>query len=375
MAVRLPAGTVRSFPVAHVYELTGKERLPLTEKLPDLRTVPLSQKREALTMAGGQLEVKITAQTELETPELAASLAELSLRATKAGDQWPNPRLVVVNPVEAGLALGFWQTAPGSPDSQRALAELKKELQPVLDRPDEEASVCWPLCSNGHWTWLNFRRPAKPPSQAEPNKWEAVYRDSLSAPSVLCRDHAVSAYSMAVQLFGAGSLASLNLPPVQRDTVQSDGTSCGFHCINWTEQEYRRIRGEGQYRLPEKFTQKAEDLSKFFKTVMAAKPKPAQPKPAQSAEPAPPLPPPLQPPPAQAPLPLAGPPASQSGSFGCSRCRWSPAGCLSCNGEKALKAGNKAAAKNAVSKAIPETRLSALDSLALPDEKRHRQDE
>ena len=127
----------------------------MPEKLPDLRTVSLIQKRAALRMAGGQLSEKIRAQTELETPELAASLAELSVRAQQAGVTWPNPSHVVVNPVEAGLALCSWQAGPGSPDSQAALAELKKQLQPVLDMPDEEASVCWPMCTHGHWAWLS----------------------------------------------------------------------------------------------------------------------------------------------------------------------------------------------------------------------------
>ena len=180
VVVRLPAGTIRNFPAWTVCELTGKERVAMSERLGDLRTVSLSQKKAALTLCGGQLEAKLTAQTELETPEVAASLTELGIRATKAGDQLSLPGFLAVSPVVAQCALNLWQSAPGSPESQEPFAALKKSFQPVLDHPDLEASVCWPLCSHNHWTWLCFRRAAS--KDSEPNKWEAVYRDSLVKP-------------------------------------------------------------------------------------------------------------------------------------------------------------------------------------------------
>ena len=151
-----------------------------------------------------------------------------------------------------------WQKAPGSAETQFSLTALRNALQPVLNQPDLEASVCIPLASHGHWTWLAFRRPARTASQPEPSQWHAVYMDSLKVPSQRCRDYAVTAYSMASQIIGSDRLASWSLPPTQTDTVQTDSTSCGFHCIAWTEQEYRRLRGEGPFRVSGDVRQRAE---------------------------------------------------------------------------------------------------------------------
>ena len=109
--------------------------------------------------------------------------------------------------------------------------------------------------------------------------------------------------------------------------MQTDGNSCGFHVLQWTEEQYRLLRGEGQFRLTEKFTNQAADLNRFFKAVMILQHKESK----QAAK--------------SGPLPLAGPPLSQSELFGCSRCRYAKTGCLSCNPEKALRAVEKAQAK------------------------------
>ena len=372
VTVTLISGSAISYPVKAVYELTGKEKLPLAEKDLDMRKVPLQSKRAALRRSGGQLRTQLTGQTLLETPEVGAAWSELGARAKLAGDVWPNPLAVCPSPQELAFALQCWQDSPGSPDSQTAKVELQKEMQPAFDRPDEAAFASWQIVSHGHWTWLNFTRQAKAPDQAAPNKWVAVYRDSLNQPSAACRERAVLAYSLAVEAFGADRLALQALPPVERDSVQTDVSSCGFHVLQWTEQEYRWLRGEGQFRLTAKFTNKAADLNRFFKTVILQQEKESkqQAKPAASAEQAvgasqPKAPSPV-PPPAD-PLPLAAPPVSLSGTFGCSRCRWAKSGCQSCNPEKALKAVEKTQAKPA------PTKLSALDSLALPPAKRRRQ--
>jgi hypothetical protein len=54
---------------------------------------------------------------------------------------------------------------------------------------------------------------------------------------------------------------------------------------------------------------------------------------AQDPSVAPPAPPPPGPPP---PGP-AGPPLSEATKFGCSRCRWGPAGCITCNPAKVAR--------------------------------------
>ena len=91
------------------------------ERLPDLRKIQAEQKRYALSLSGGQVTKDVTAKTELETPEMAASVAELAARATHAGDVWPLPGFVVLNAVETAAALEHWQKAPGSAETQHAL--------------------------------------------------------------------------------------------------------------------------------------------------------------------------------------------------------------------------------------------------------------
>ena len=157
------------------------------------------------------------------------------MRAEQAGDSWPHPGYLQLSPQEAAHAVDQWRTSPGSTEAQLAVARLRQAIQPILDKPDIEASVSWPLCRHGHWTWLCFTRAAKPDSQAEPNKWVAVYRDSLREPHVRCRDFAVTAMSLAVQLFTADRMESLNLPETQKDSVQPGSTSCGFHVVFWAE--------------------------------------------------------------------------------------------------------------------------------------------
>ena len=85
---------------------------------------------------------------------MAASTAELMVRAQVAKAVWPQPGFVVLPAVEAMATLGFWQAGPGSPECQAGLAQLSHSLQPVLRAPDIEASISLPVCSHGHWTWL-----------------------------------------------------------------------------------------------------------------------------------------------------------------------------------------------------------------------------
>ena len=393
--VRLASGTIRDFPESQVYLLTGKEKVPLPEKLP-LQSVFKHQREAALALAGGQLQTKLTAQSQLETPEVAASTAELMRRAQVSKAAWPQPGFVVLPAVDAMATLAFWQAGPGSEECQLGLAYLSEQLQPVLRGPDIEASICLPVCSYGHWTWLNYRRAARPAGQSEPNKWVAVYRDSLPTPSERCRDQAVIAHSMVAQLLGADSLASLSMPPVQKDSQQQpgDNTSCGFHVIAWTESEYRRLRGEGQYRLSENWRDKAESLTAFYKNAMLLKkPAPSAPPALPAADSLPTMPPPKNPP--KTPLQVAGRPKALSATFGCSKCRYSKTGCLLCCPEKAQRYADRKAAESAsetegsragsaseaegppagTASSSASRSTSLLDSLALPAAKQRRTEE
>ena len=180
----------------------------------------------------------ISQSTQLESPELAASQLELAMRAEQSGDSWPHPGYLQVNPVETAHTVDMWRSQPGSTETQLAVARLRQTIQHILDS-DIEASVCWPLCKYGHWTWLCFRRAARSSAETARSKWVAEYRDSLGQAHVQCRDYAVSAMSLAVQIFSADLMDSHNLPVRHEDIVQTDGTSCGFHCLFWAEQEYR----------------------------------------------------------------------------------------------------------------------------------------
>ena len=264
----------------------------------------------------------ISQATQLESPEIAASQFELAMRAEQSGDSWPHPGYLQVNPVESCHTVDMWRTKPGSSETLLAVNRLKQTIQHILDS-DIEASVCMPLCKHGHWTWLCFRRAARSSAETARSKWVAEYRDSLAQAHVQCRDYAVSAMSLAVQIFSADLMDSTNLPIRHEDTVQTDGTSCGFHCLFWAEQEYRRLRGEGQCRVNCQLRTKAASLTAFFqscmklkrKAILTAVPEPSQPDPAAG--------------PAPVPLPAAGPPLclTDEVQLGCSTCRFSKTGC------------------------------------------------
>ncbi len=268
--VQTVSGAVRTFPQASLYLLTGSERVPLPEQTGDLRRCHKPLKLAALADCGGQLEDKVTANTQLGTPELAAAWSELGFRAQQAGDDWPSNRAVALNPVLLDHWVTSWTRSPGSPESQEALEQLRKELEGVLSQPKQAAFVGFPLCAGGHWPLLSLTREATPDSQPEANKLVVCYRDTLPGiPSETCRTRASAALQLAVQVFGE-QLAQTVLPERSPAPKQTDGNSCGFFVLSLMEEEYRRFRGEGVRRLPEKFTDKAANLTRWFKAVLAS---------------------------------------------------------------------------------------------------------
>ena len=64
----------------------------------------------------------IAATAQLESPEVAASQGELAARAEQAGDTWPHPGFLQINPALGAFALDQWQASPGSTTTQEALA-------------------------------------------------------------------------------------------------------------------------------------------------------------------------------------------------------------------------------------------------------------
>jgi len=347
VTVTCASGSVRTFPQDRLWLLTGKEKLPLPEVTPDLRQLTKAEKARALLAAGNQLtEEKVTASTLLESPELSAAWEELGYRARLAGDTWPNPNAVLLNIQELDFWTTAWQKSPGSPESQEGLAAFRQAVTGVCKDLREAAFVLMTVYAAGHSTLLTLTREAAPAGQAVPNKFDLVYKDSLPVPSAACRKKAALALSLAVEALGPDKLAQQTLPEVALSAKQPDSTSCGFHVLAAMEEQYRLYRGEGAYRLPVKWPLKALDLTKFFKSVLAAKPKAkakAEPDPGL-----PPLPPPSDPPPeaplaaaaAAQPLPLPGAPVSQESCWGCARCRHAKSGCLSCNPAKMQRAAD-----------------------------------
>jgi len=116
--------------------------------------------------------------------------------------------------------------------------------------------------------------------------------------------------------------------------------------LNWLEEGYRWLRGEGEHRLSENFKGKAADLQRWNNSISKAVFQPGAKAAARqaavaavlakaAAAPAGPVP--LPAPADTVPLPPAGPPLSTTDTFGCARCRYAVKGCLQRCPEKALK--------------------------------------
>ena len=131
---------------------------------------------------------------------------------------------------------------------------------------------------------------------------------------------------------------------IGRCRKQADGYSCGVWVLLWMEAEYRQLRGEGPMLLQADWPARRTNWNRFIAklrkhkadketaaeaaTKKAVEPVPAGslalvPVSAEAAEPGPPVPP--------------GSKQDATGSWGCSRCRHSKAGCLSCNPAKMLR--------------------------------------
>ena len=99
VVVEAATGNARGFRQEEVYELTGSEKLPLPERLGNLKTgMTKDLKLAVLQACGAELRKKVKAKDLLESPELAAAWHELGWRAKQAGDAWPNPYAVCLCP-------------------------------------------------------------------------------------------------------------------------------------------------------------------------------------------------------------------------------------------------------------------------------------
>ena len=350
--VMTASGTVRSFEQHKLYVLTGKEKLPLPEDTPDMRQCSLAQKQRGLAASGAQLETKLKANSLLETPELGAAWEELGFRAASKGDVWPNSQAIFLNPVVSAMWLAHWKHSPGSPESQYDLHCCRDQVECLLSQPRQAGFVALPIVAGGHYTLLLVARQASPDCQDVHNKFVVAYKDSLWGQEgqghMACRQQAQVGLNFISAVFGPDSLSQTVVPAVASSAKQKDSHSCGFFVTAWVEEEYRLLRGEGVYRLPDTFTAKAESLNRWNKAIMAVKAnaeaKAKAKAKAQAAASHQPLP--LvalstgcsaQPPPAASSKQIVlapSVPVSQSDIWGCARCRWAKAGCASCNPAK-----------------------------------------
>ena len=266
----------------------------------------------------------------VEGPELTASWFEIKYRGFQAGDRFPAGQLVYLEPHSTAAAMFVWKSSPA--DAEEALSELRSQLETA--RSDQCAClIVAPIQAGGpdHWTALTLLR------QHGDSHFQARHFDSLSAVHAHCRTQAEETFACLTSLGVQCSQAAL--PPTELPVHQGDGWSCGWQTANRFEEAYRQFRGEGAVRCYWKKGQRRQETNRFSACLKSAcwKPPVGVTSTASAASSAPP---PAAPPAAEPPLgPSAQPLAASEyqGLQGCSRCRFSQSGCLSCNPIKAMR--------------------------------------
>ena len=263
---------------------------------------------------------------------------------------WPPPGFLVVNPTILELALHEFRTEPGGATLALMTEGLRDQFKHALSNPASQAFVLAPLgCREaGHWTLLYLHRAAQAPGQESPNKFASAYLDSLREPSLACKKMGAEALAFLINTLGHENVELNELPPASPCAKQSDSVSCGWYVVAFMEELYRQYRGEGRSRLS--LTQPAlramvDRTNKFIKICLAvshAEQRKAvamanaeanavaktSPKALLGSLGLPPT-----------GLPPPGPPGEPAACpiYGCSRCRNSKDGCLSCCPAKHLR--------------------------------------
>ena len=148
---------------------------------------------------------------------------------------------------------------------------------------------------------------------------------------------------------------------------QTDGWSCGYFTATWAEQYYRESIGEGVRTVPIDLRKMTEQANLLVKTLKAYKAKrdaesgsaataaPITDTIAVDAEPPP-------------PIATVKPILQDETGYGCSRCRWSDRGCLSCSAAKALRWAKRPDAATTSDSAAGEPAVAAEDKTELASE-------
>jgi hypothetical protein len=287
------------------------------------------QKAATIQMLCGQVPQSVDTGQLLDDPELIISLVVEVSRVDKTFATKAKQRVRIWLPAQACAAANFViDEQLESENTQAATKELKETV--LFDPPDEKwLLVCPVYCfSPLHWTVLLvfFEPQSTTISQVK-------YFDSLANEPEESRQ---KAQAMLHVIQTAASQSTTDLPSRCNTVRQKDGWSCGYRSVLFVVENVKAlIRITQPVR---KINMLIEQINKFQTSLQPA---------SEPSEP-PPLPPPPNPP---APPPLAKPitakPISQISNYGCSRCRYSEGGCLTCNPDAATRYVQKKKGKEA----------------------------
>ncbi|MCP4242190.1 MAG: hypothetical protein GY772_16670 [bacterium] len=282
----------------------------------------MAEKRATFDLAARQLQF-VGPEKMLEGPELSASWQEVSLRGRLAGDSFQPGQVVFLEPHSTKLAANLWKA--GAVEAEEQAKEAREQLSFAREQ-QADCLILVPVHSEQpqHWTALVLSRETG-------ETFQAVRHDSLSPGSANAALAAQTVFDFVRACIGPEKFSQSVLPAATTLVTQTDGWSCGFHTVSRLEEAYRQFRGEGWKRVYTQPNQARVSLNRWLANVLQA----VQPKAPLGPPPAPP---PETDPPEPLPLPGQEQAAAPSGLWGCSRCRFSKAGCLSCCPEKQLKA-------------------------------------
>ena len=341
--VKKISGSTEIFALKDVYFLTGEETPPLKETPIDLRSLNSLYKKLAQIECGNCVEEQLPA-TMMHSCHMMVAWHEIGARARTAGDIWPPDKFQLVN-------FHLLESVLLQPDSASEIkAQWRDQWSVLLPDFSRKAFVVAPLCHAHHWTLLCLTRDAVLGCQ-----WRVTYYDSLPEPSLAVRNFADSALAALVSVLGEDNVADHLLPPVSDCHKQADSVHCGWFVLGWIEELYRLYRGEGVWRanltgvgmrdcclkvnkfaksavgfkadkgLAAAATETAALAVKSDEIAFAAASAAVAAAAAEGAK-----------------IKLTGEPLAVE-VFGCSRCRFSKGGCLSCNPDKMMAAAAKKA--------------------------------
>ena len=342
ITVQLHDNTFYKLPSVSSVTTDLTQKLPLTSSNFDKNNCLWTEEQKAriLAMLNGQVPQPAATGQLLEDPELIVSLVLEVCRVDKTIATHAKQRVKIWLPAQACSAADFLiDEQLESENTKAATKELKDAL--LSDPPDEKWMLVCPVhCFHPlHWTVLLvfFEPQSTTISQVK-------YFDSLTNEP---EESKQKAQAMLHVIQTAASQSTTDLPPRCNTIRQKDGWSCGYHSILFVVENVKSL--VHIFQPVRKIKMMIEQINQFQKSLQPASDVPSEP---------PPLPPPTKPP---APPPLAKPitakPISQISQFGCSRCRLSEGGCLSCNPVSTIRYHEKKAAKAALKDAEPEADL------------------